>query len=625
MLRHRTATLCGLACVAVACGNGASTSEPAAEPDVPTSAAPIHFSDVTASAGASTARAAAIAFVDLDDDGRPDLAVGTVLGLYVLMNTGGGKFVDHSWRVPPVPEVTALAAADLDGDGHLDLYASRMRFPDVILRGDGTGGFEILPAVGIPDAVGSTGVAIADFDSDGDLDVFVCIGRDPALERRGGGGVGAPDLLLRNDGDRFTDVAATMGVQGGATTETSAAVWADFDQDGDLDLVTATAFEPDHLYRNPGDGGPFADEPIPPAPRPITNVVGLTVADFDGDGRLDVYGTDAEEDSLYLGMPDGSLRASFLQALDGAPDPTASKTSEGCAFLDADNDGDPDVVTVADDDLYYRSGPKRLGGFVFFANDGAGHLVDATRDAGEVFGPAAQGHGIAIADYDLDGDIDIAVALIGPDDVRAPDRPVGAGMGLLLLQNDGRLAQTHRALNLDLRQDGGNRWAIGSTVTVFANGRQTSRVVTAGEGYLSASDLRLHFGLGEAKAASVRVRWPDGRVDELPDLAAGRWVIRRQSDTCCDVSAPPAAAPPTAPPPCEGTCALCQDICARAQTCADAPTLLRFAGSHCPMACHTLVPAAHAAQCAATASCAELAACIGPDLVRRAPDDGPQQ
>ena len=503
-----------------------------ASPPPRSHAAEVVFTDVSDEAGARTASAFSVAFVDYDGDDWPDLTVGTIDGVVLLRNRGDGTFSNETHRVEEPSgeriDVTTTVWGDVDGDGRLDLYVGRREGPDYLLRGTADGGLESM-GVAVPTAIGVAGVSFDDYDGDGDLDIFVGVAQDPAVDSPGmhnsSGQTGAPDHLLRNDGHALVDVAPELGVMGRPNGETFAGLFADLDRDGDRELMVVTATDADYLYRN--DGGVFTDVTADTLGPRLTSLMGLTVADYDGDGLLDIYGTDAQPDSLYRGLPGLGFENVFPAVLKGAPDPTATLTAWGVSFLDADSDGHMDVISVSDFDPFYlgdNDEPElRPGVFVFLRADGHGGFVDAT-DAVGLGGATISAQGLAVADYDRDGDPDVAVALFSPTDIE-----LGYTLheGVQLLRNDGTVAPQRRSLELSLRQEGANRWAVGAVVDVVTSERSQTRVVTAGESYLSANDFTLHFGLGAADSADVTVLWPDGVEAGVGNVAAGRHRIQR--------------------------------------------------------------------------------------------------
>ena len=493
------------------------------------------------------------------------------------------------------PEIMGggAALADVDGDGDLDAYlvqSGRVEGrgeesnANRLFLNDGMGFFAAAPDDGAGDRGYGMGVTTGDYDNDGDVDLYVTnLGRN---------------TLLRNDGaGRFTDVTALAGVADSGWG--TAAAFLDLDQDDDLDLFVvnyvawtlATAKEcyavntrtycgpaaadaaPDRLYRNNGDGT-FTEISLAAGLGTAFGAgLGIVGSDFDGDGRIDVFvANDSMVNQLWMNRtpPGGDPRfvdEAFLRgcALD---DHGTAKAGMGVAAEDLDDDGDPDILVMnmeKQTDSYFR-------------NDGD-HFVDATSRVGlAVTSRRFTRFGVALTDFDNDGDLDLFQAngrvdhtpeLAGGDDVFAEPNVLYEHVDgrFELVEPDGgrleRLVHTSRGVAIgDVDDDGGvdllvvnkdgpayllmnrvagrgnwvrfrvltasGRDAHGALVsgTVGAQPRQR-RVKTAGS-YLAANDPRVHFGLGQYQSIeSVRVRWPTGDVELFGDVEAGADVALR--------------------------------------------------------------------------------------------------
>ena len=521
----------------------------------------IEFVDVTIAVGAKAPAGFAVAFVDYDDDGWPDLTVGTELGLMIFQNQRNGTFANVSLRAPTafVGAVDTTVYADVNGDGHLDLYLGRRDGPDELLVSDGQGGFSPLTNSGVPESRGVRGVSFGDVDHDGDLDLFVSVGRKPEFGYGDQGDGGGADRLLINDGSgHFTDSDQDIG--GPATGETFAAALVDFDRDTWLDILVVTASASDRFYRG-GPGGTFADATPTTITDRWTNLMGLAIGDFNEDGRLDVYGTDSISDTLYAQRDDGSFEQTWPQ-LPGDADPTAVRTGWGVVTIDLDQDGDQDLVqSLARDDVFIGDTTPRPGGFLIFEKGAGGHFEDVTFESGQAMDTEVDGKGLATADFDRDGDLDLAVMTPGNEED-------GGASGLRLLRNDGARAAGKDAVLLDLRwSDWPNSYAVGAIIDVVAGKSRASRVVTAGTSYLSAVDFVQHFGLGDAATAQVTVTWPDGQTDVFETVSAGHHRITRSANAA---SIEPSAAASSADPlalPCDASCEYCKAICSLYDQC----------------------------------------------------------
>jgi hypothetical protein len=486
------------------------------------------------------------------------------------------------------PEIMGGGAAvvDVDDDGDLDLYLVQggavegggRRPGNRLLLNDGSGRFTEAMASGAGDRGYGMGVTAGDYDNDGDADLYVTNwGRN---------------ALLRNDGaGRFTDVTEAAGV--GDPGWSTAAAFTDLDADGDLDLFVvnylrwsiATAKScyalnvrtycgpladdaaPDRLYRNDGDGT-FTD---------VTATAGLAAshgsglgivsADFDGDGRFDVFvANDGMPNRLWVNK--GDLRFDDEALLRGCAmdDHGLAKAGMGVAAGDVDDDGDQDllVVNLVDQsDSFYRN----LGTHFADHSSRVG-LAVATRRYTRF--------GVVLADFDNDGDLDLYQAngrvkhdpehaapdvfaepnvlfeydagfMPVPGPVSSPEPLVhtsrattagdldnDGGMDLVVINRDARayvlMNRASRGANwVRFRVlDASGRDAHGAVVSARVGGQRRWRSVQPAASYLSSNDPRVHFGLGsEPGVSGVQVRWPTGETGAYGDFDAGSTHVLR--------------------------------------------------------------------------------------------------
>jgi len=493
------------------------------------------------------------------------------------------------------PEIMGggAALADLDGDGDLDAYLVQsgsvrlreaLRPPNRLFRNLGAGRFEdATEGSGADDRGYGMGVATGDADGDGDVDLYVT-------------NVG-PNRLLANDGSaRFADATTAAGV-GDPLWSVSAAFF-DAEADGDLDLFvtnyvlwsladeldcdmpplgrdycsprTYRAPAPDSLFLNEG-AGRFRDASESAGLRTaFGNGLGLLAADFDADGRCDVFvANDATLNQLWINRGEGHFVDEALERGCATGDDGAPKAGMGVAAADLDADGDEDLLVVnlaGQTDSYFRNdgaffsdrtsrfgssraslGYTRFGvGFADFDLDGRldvfaanGRVVRATdplvddpyaepnllfrgREDGTLEERLPRGgtaellvetsRGAAFGDVDGDGGVDVLVVnRDGP--ARLLRNVVAAGAGWIRLR-----AVDDRGLDI-----------LGARIELTVGARRVLGTVRSASSYASASDPALHVGLGaETGVRDVVVTWPDGTAERFGDLEGGRTVELRR-------------------------------------------------------------------------------------------------
>jgi hypothetical protein len=427
-----------------------------------------------------------------------------------------------------------VAAADYDNDGWTDLYLTYLG-PDVLYRNNGDGTFtDVTAKAGIRVPQWSASAAFGDFDRDGFLDVYVTgyldVGPDALPEERGGGtcsylGVsvlcgprglpGAPDAFYRNRGDgTFEDRAEASGAIDRDRYFGLGVVAADLDNDRDLDVYVANDATPNLLFVNRGDGRfderGFTSGLAVSGDGNEQASMGLDAADYDNDGRLDVYATHFANDYSTLYRNLGDLLFEDVTTRARIREPEWPLVSWGTRFVDLDQDGWKDIVHANGHVYPHLRAPAgsevyEQPALTIYMNRGDGTFRHASAEAGPDATKPVVGRGTAFADFDNDGDLDVVIACLNA-------KP-------LLLRND-RANANHWLM---LRTVGGrsNRDGIGARITVRSGELTQIAEVKRTVGIYSSSDPRAHFGLGAAaKAEVVRVEWPSGKVDELRDLTA---------------------------------------------------------------------------------------------------------
>jgi hypothetical protein len=487
-----------------------------------------------------------VAWIDYDGDGwqdlffvnGADLAQGKPSpGNVLYRNLGNGKFEDVTRKAGLAGSGrfgTGVAVGDYDNDGRLDLYVTGFGGSQ-LLRNEGNGAFtDVTGKAGVGAAGWSSSAGFLDYDRDGDLDLYVARYLDYDIKKAPYCGYkkdgyrmycdprefdGAADLLFRNNGDgTFTDVSRAAGVANPAGKGLGVA-FGDVDGDGWTDIYVANDGVRNFLYRNKGDGT-FEDIAhgsgvgFDGHGKPQAGM-GTEIADFDGDGRPDIFVTNFSEElnTLYRNLGGGvfedvseklGLQSGFLPL------------GFGTKLFDFDNDGDLDIYVtnghVIDNVHLYNPRLAYRQKDLLYENAG-GRFRDVSAASGPAFQIEHVGRGAAVADYDNDGDLDIAVS--------------DCGGRALLLRNDG--GNRNHWIGVEARGSTSNRFGYGARVRLTAGGRTQWREITPVASYLSSNDLRLFFGLGaETRASRVEILWPSGAKQVLENLEGGRVVAVRE-------------------------------------------------------------------------------------------------
>jgi hypothetical protein len=462
----------------------------------PCLAQPAYFTRITNGPIATdTLRSWGCALVDYDNDGLVDVFVATAFGGNNCLYHNDGNFQFTEVTSESVATVYGDSCtgvfADFDNDGKLDLFVSNFDpYKSCFFRNDlGSGNptiFTRITSGSWVNTVGqSVGAAWADYDNDGFIDLLVSNASDQN------------EFLYRNDGaGGMITITAGPVVRSGGNSQGCA--WGDFDGDGDLDLFVANSVgQTSFLFHNAGQGtfSRVTDGP------PVTGAgfwLDPAWGDYDNDGHLDLFVANGayRDDALYHNNGDGT----FTPVVEG-PVVTSGGTSEGGAWGDFDNDGYLDLFVSnnwGEPDFLFHN--ERDGTFT--------RIYD-----GEIVNDTANGVGCAWADFDNDGFLDLFVS-------NGPENPASPGEANFLYRNHARNnGNTNAWLLVRLIGTASNRSAIGAKIRAKATlwGKEVwqLREISGGSANCSQSDLRAHFGLGDAaQADTLRIEWPSGTVQE---------------------------------------------------------------------------------------------------------------
>ncbi|NOT58823.1 MAG: CRTAC1 family protein [Acidobacteria bacterium] len=483
-------------------------------------------------------------FFDFDNDGWQDIFLvnsgpsdfftpAKPLKHALYRNNRDGSFSDVTDKAGVVSTAHGFgmgaAAGDFDADGWQDLYVTSYG-KNVLYRNNGNGTFaDVTDKAGVAAPGWSTHATWWDYDNDGKLDLFVSsfvyykkdlnvvcgdnrLGRKyyciPRVFKP------QPSKLFHNEGNgTFTDVSKASGIAN-ALGKSFASVATDINNDGLPDLFVANDTVANFMFINRGNGkfeeiGLASGVGYSDAGSPRSGM-GVDATDFDNDGWQDLFVANIDQELFSLYHNDKT--ESFSDQAGEIGQATRLLSGWGLKFFDYDNDGDPDLFLANGhpDDMIetQASRVKYREPLLMFENVGKAYK-DVSKTSGVVFAQDFPARGLAVADYDNDGDVDLLVINNG-------DAPV-------LLRNEG--GNKNNWLGVELIAKKSNPLGVGAILSWQAGTLKKSRYKTSGGGYLSSHDPREVLGLGAAaKVDTLEIKWPSGKIDKLVNVAANQYI-----------------------------------------------------------------------------------------------------
>jgi hypothetical protein len=483
-----------------------------------------------------------VALFDYDNDGYLDIYFVNSLTVDLVKsnqktksalyhNNGNGTFTDVTDKagLGDVGWGMGVAAGDYNNDGFEDLFVTCLG-QNHLFRNNGNGTFtDVTQKAGVGDSHWSAGAAFLDYDNDGKLDLFVSqyvdfdinhlpeFGKGRTCQYKGipvqcgpRGLPGAGDKLFHNNGDgTFTDVSKKAGVSDPDGYYGLGVIASDFDQDGWVDIYVANDSTPCFLYHNNGDGTfkeiGFVSGTAVNGDGSEQGSMGVTVGDYDHDGRFDIFKTNFADEYNTLYHYDGNNSFTDVSYAAKVAAVSLPYVGWGTKFFDYDNDGWVDLF-IANGHVYPQLQSYRQRKLLHH-NNRDGTFTEVAAQLGSPLMEDRVGRGVAFGDIDNDGDIDLVIN----DLDGAPQ----------LLRNDG--GNANNSILIKTVGVKSNRDGIGARVTVVSGDLRQIDEVRSGGSYISQSDLRLHFGLERrTKIDLIEVHWPSGVVDKINDAGVNK-------------------------------------------------------------------------------------------------------
>ncbi len=478
-----------------------------------------------------------VGLIDYDNDGFLDIYFVNSLTVdlvrasgktksYLYRNNGDGTFSDVTAKagVGDIGWGMGVAVGDYNNDGFDDIYVTCVG-PNHLLKNNGDGTFkDVTATAGVGDSRWSTGASFFDYDNDGKLDLMVAnyvafdfknlpeFGKGRQCQYKGipvqcgpRGLPGDGDTLYHNEGNgTFADVTKKSGVSDPNGYYGMGIIVSDFDDNGSVDIFVANDSTANFFYKNNGNGT-FEEMGFLSGTAVNENgseqgSMGVTVGDYDHDGKFDLFVTNFDDEYNTLYHNDGKLSFTDVSHATKVAAISLPYVGWGTKFFDYDNDGWVDLF-VANGHVYPQIPNYRQRNFLH-KNNRDGTFSEIAEQLGAPFLEKRAGRGVAFGDLDNDGDIDLVINNLDG----APN----------VLRNDG--GNTNNSILIKLTGVKSNRGGVGARVKVISGDLVQIDEVRSGDSYISQSDMRLHFGLEKrAKIDLVEVRWPSGNIDKIKD------------------------------------------------------------------------------------------------------------
>jgi enediyne biosynthesis protein E4 len=498
-----------------------------------------------------------VALIDYDRDGWPDIYFTNAPGIDMALagrkarsalyhNNHDGTFTDVTEKAGVGNPCWAMGASvgDYDNDGWPDLLVTC--FGGVTLfRNNRDGTFSnVTTQAGLSiDSGWATGAAFGDYDRDGWADLFVahyvdldlkdlpefgskltCQYHGIAVQCGPRGLKGSPDSLYHNNGNgTFTEVSKTAGVADPQRLFGLTAVWSDFNNDGLLDLFVANDGEPNYLYRNDGNGH-FTDVALDAGV--AVNLdgseqanMGVALGDYEHKGLFSIAITHFSEEYAALYRNNGGLNFTDVSYPSGIARGTAAYVGWGDAFFDLDNDGWPDLILV-NGHVYPQVDTKDIGTSfrepkLLYLNQHDGTFRDISKLAGPAIQIPQVSRGLAVGDLFNDGHLEIVVENLEGEP--------------MILRTEG--GPRNHWISFQLEGTKGSPLALNARLRATAGDLVQQDEVRSGGSYLSQSDLRIHFGLGNhEKVDKLEIFWPSGKVETLTNVGADHFYTLKEGE-----------------------------------------------------------------------------------------------